>query len=150
MSFAEILLRLGVTFVSWLVIYMHLIMLFAGRYAQCPDTNAWRVSLVSAVFAFGASFAVNYGHGVHGSASTFRYFALPLAVLVPWAAWVCLPYFAGTTVAETGLCEVLSGMKIGTQVSAWQRAWAPVQLLVLGAIALNAWKAWASKPQDIT
>ncbi len=148
MSFAEIVLRLGVSFVSWLVIYMHLIMLFVVRYAQCPDTNAWRVSLVSAVFAGGGALALRYGHGVQGSGAAFRYFALPLAVLVPWAAWICLPYLSGTTLGEAGLCEILTGVEDETIIRTWQRLWAPIQLFVLAVLAFNAWYAWADKPQD--
>jgi len=147
MSFAEIVLRLGVTFVSWLVIYMHMIMLSVTRYAQCPDTNAWRVSFVSAVFAGVAAFALRYGHGVRGSAAAFRYFTLPLLVLIPVGIWTCMPYFFGTTVGDAGLCEVLTSADSSAAISTWERAWAPAQALVLIVLAVNAWRAWADKPQ---
>ncbi|NNF51323.1 MAG: hypothetical protein HKN59_02685 [Gammaproteobacteria bacterium] len=147
MSFAEIVLRLGVTFVSWLVIYMHMIMLLVVGYAQCPDTSAWRVSLVSAAFAGGAAFALRYGHGVHGSTTAFRYFALPLIILIPLAAWNCLPYFAGTTLGDAGLCAVLTGINGSERISDWERAWAPAQVVVLAVLAFNGWRAWADKPQ---
>lgn len=149
MSFAEIVLRLGVTFVSWLVIYMHLIMLFVLRYAQCPDTSAWRVSLVSAVFTGAAALGLRYGHAVEGAGSTLRYFALPLVLLLPWTIWICLPYLMGTSFTGTGLCAVLSGGTDPGEIPGWQRLWAPIQLLVLSLVGWQAWQAWSNKSPEL-
>lgn len=147
MTFAEVVLRIGVTFVAWLMLYMHLIMLTVVRFAQCPEVSAWRVSMFSGVLALGAAFALHYGHGVRGLSSVFRYFALPLALLVPWAAWIILPYLTGTSFGATHPCDVLLAAQTGLVATGWQRAWAPVQLAVLLAIAVSGWRAWSDSPQ---
>lgn len=149
MSFAEIVLRLGVTFVAWLVIYMHLIMLLVLRFAQCPEVSAWRVTLVSGAFAFGGALALTYGHGVRGAAAAFRNFALPLIVILPWATWVCLPFLSGTTFGGNALCAVLQDTGTSTASQPWQKVWAPAQLVVLAIIAVSAWRAWTEKPQSL-
>ena len=148
MSFAEIILRVGITFVSWLVIYMHIIVVLVVPYGQCPDASAWRVSMVSGLFALGAAFAIRYGHSIRGMRSAFRYFALPLLPLVPWSAWIVLPYLIGSTFGGSSVCNILLGEDSGLSAVSWQRAWAPVQLAVLAAISFHAWRTWTDKPQD--
>ena len=144
MSFAEVVLRIGVTFVSWLMIYMHLLMMLVLRVAQCPDgdVSPWQVTMVTGVLAIGSAFAALYGHGVRGMGSVFRYFALPLIILVPWAMWLSLPYLTGTTFGTLSVCDVRLSEASSLAVSGWQRSWAPMQLIVLATIATNGWRAW--------
>ena len=144
MSFAELVLRIGVTFVSWVMLYMHLLMMLVVRLAQCPggDVSPWQVTLMTGAMAFGSSFALLYGHGVRGMRDVFRYFALPLLVLVPWSLWLSLPYLTGTTFGTLGVCEVRLAEISGAGAVGWQRVWAPVQLIVLLAIAVNGWRVW--------
>lgn len=144
MSFAEVILRVGVTLVSWMMIYMHLVMMLILRVAQCPggDTSPWKVTLITGVLAAGSSFAALYGHGARGMGEVFRYFALPLLVLVPWAAWLTLPYLTGATFGTLGMCDVRLGEVSGSAVAGWQRGWAPLQLVVFAALAANGVRAW--------
>lgn len=150
MSFAELVLRLGVTFVSWMMIYMHFIMLLSVGAAPCngADVAAWKVSLFTALLALGAAFSVTYSHAIPGMARTFRYFALPLLILLPWAAWLTLPYLSGTTFGTLDVCAVTIGAESAQPIPGWQRAWAPVQLAVLGALAVGGWRAWKPVTQS--
>lgn len=146
MSFAELILRLGVTFVAWMMIYMHLVLLLSVRAAPCSPTDftAWKVSLFTGLLALGAAFSVTYAHAVPGMARTFRYFSLPMLILLPWAAWITLPYLSATTLGSLDLCAVTMSSDSSTPINGWQRAWAPVQLGVLVALAVGGWRAWGS------
>lgn len=149
MSFAEIVLRLGVSFVAWMMIFMHMIMVLVIRLAPCSDgdVSPWQVSLVTALLALGAAAALPYGNGVKGMAGVFRYFALPLAVLLPWAAWIVWPYVAGTLVAGAEVCAIATGATSKTSAPTWQRAWPAIQLVVLCVLAFSGWRAWAQGDQ---
>lgn len=144
MSFAELILRIGVTFVSWMMIYMHLVMMLVVRIGQCPggDVSPWQVTMVTGILAFGSSFTALYGHGVSGMKDVFRYFTLPLIVLLPWAMWLSLPYLTETTFGALHVCDVRLAQASGMTVPGWQRIWAPLQLAVLLTIAINGWRAW--------
>ena len=85
MSFAEIILRLGVAFVSWIIIYMNFIGLLVVRIAECPggDVGPWVMSFVTGLLATGTAVSLPYGHGLRGAAAA-RYLALPLLVLLPF------------------------------------------------------------------
>ncbi len=144
MSFAEIVLRIGVTFVSWMMIYMHLVMLLVVSIAPCDggDASPWQVTLFTGLLAFGGSFTSLYVHGVRGMGAVFRYFALPLVVLAPWAVWIILPYLSGTTFDGLSACGVRLAETDAVAAAGWQRIWAPMQLIVLAALAFNGWRGW--------
>ncbi len=150
MSFAEIVLRLGVSFVAWMMLFMHFVMVLVIRLAPCTDgdVSPWRVSLVTALLALGAAAALPYGNGVKGMAGVFRYFALPLAVLVPWAAWIVWPYVPGTLLAGTEVCAIATNAAAETGAPTWQRAWPAVQLVVLGVVGFSGWRAWKQGAQE--
>lgn len=149
MSFAEIILRLGVSFVAWMMIFMHLIMVLVIRLAPCTggDTGPWQVSLATAGLAIAAAMALPYGNGVQGMASVFRYFALPMALLVPWGIWIIWPYLGGTTFAAYEVCDVATLDSTVDPAPGWQRLWAPVQLLGLLIIGFASWRAWRQGAQ---
>lgn len=143
MSFAEIVLRLGVAFVSWIIIYMNFVALLVVRIAECPggDTAPWMMSLVTGLLAVGAAFALPYGHQLKG-ADAARHIALPLLLLLPFAIWVLLPYLVGTTLEGRTVCDVRLAMSSGELATGWQRAWAPLQLAAVAAIGFNGWRVW--------
>lgn len=139
MRFAEVILRVGVALVSWMMIYMHLIMVLVARFAPCAEGQfgPWKVSMVSAVFALAAILAIPFGHGLKGVQGVFRFFALPLLFMLPWAAWTILPVLSAATFGEADLCGGLD-----MTVPAWQRLWAPLQLVLIGVLGFTGWRAW--------
>ncbi len=140
MSFAEVVLRLGVAFVAWLVVYMHFVMIFAVQIARCPngDTGAWLVSLISAVMTIGASFLTGFGRPVPGIGDSLRGMAAPLLLLVPWAAWVVAPFFVPMTFDGIGPCAFVLPDEYSGSPGAWTRWWAPVQIVTLVLLSVNS------------
>jgi len=147
-SFAEIVLRLGVAFVGWIVIYMHLIGMLVVRIARCPgsDMSPWKMTMATALLTLALSFALTYGHRLRGANELARYTALPLLPLLPWAVLVSLPYLTGTTFGTHNVCDVRLAMSSGVMPAGWERAWAPLQLAALVAIAINGWRVWRLDP----
>ncbi|MBT8135554.1 MAG: hypothetical protein KJO54_00940 [Gammaproteobacteria bacterium] len=143
MSFAEIVLRLGVAFVSWIIIYLNFIALLVVKIAECPggDVAPWTMSFATGLLTIGAALTLPYGHALKGAAAV-RFIAVPLLVLLPFALWVILPYLAGTTIDAQVVCDVSKAMSSGNEAAGWQRAWAPLQLAAVIAVAVNGWRIW--------
>ena len=140
MSFAEVVLCLGVAFVAWLVVYMHFVMMFAVQIARCPngDTGPWLVSLISAVMTIGASFLTAMGSKVPGVGHSLRGMAVPLLLLVPWAGWVVWPFVMPMTIAGIGPCAVILPDEYSGGAGPWTRWWAPVQIVTLVLLTVNS------------
>lgn len=138
---SEILLRLACGLVGWLLVFSHGLILAVLPVATCDD-ELFATSLVFAGFA-ALSAAWLLPAALEWRAQ-LRWCALPAAALWAWAVWGAWPLLPETTLGGVDACQVLAG-RTGTdagRVPLLQRAWAPLQLLVLGACGRQALRYW--------
>jgi hypothetical protein len=143
MGLGEFVLRLGASLVAWLVVHAHLVWLATLLALGCgPDGDQlWRLLLGSAPVAGGFSCLFGAVRAVPGLASSLRWLALPLVVLVPAGLVAAHDAFATATLGGRALCAE-------APAALWERLWAPVQfgaLAVIASMALRAWLAGAAE-----
>ena len=148
MSFAEILLRLGCLLVGWILLGVHGLVLSVIPSLECASSgDGWLAALVLGVPAAGVPLLFRYGSGLRDMAATVRWLALPYAGLLVLAARPVFDAFSGTTLAGGPLCAAAPGeMLLG---AGWlARAWAPLQLLLLAALAWAALRLFLTARAD--
>ncbi len=150
MSFAEIVLRLGVAVGGWLIFIAHALTILALRHAACDPASASAIpgtaflAILSALALAGVGLGLPWRTGI-------RWLALLGLVLASFAAWRVAPAVAATTIGGDGLCragEKANGPAAGdtrptvpqSEASAtdFERLWPLLQLGVFGAGALQA------------
>ena len=138
---AEVFLRVGVTLVSWIMCYAHTLMLAVLPRTDCSESNAglWEPTFYLAPLTALAVWALGYGHNLREVA---RWLTVPLILFAVLALLGTFPYLSHTTVNAHPACSLLNPAFTGTVVPGWQRAWAPVQLLVLLGIGWRVIQYW--------
>lgn len=140
-SAAELFLKGGSSLVGWIIAYVHLLMVAVVRVAQCGEgtSDPWFATLLTAVIAVPAIFMIPMGLFMRPG---LRWLALPLVVLALLALVAVLPYIEGTTMAGAAPCGVSGGGTGYVQATGWQRAWAPLQLILIAALGFSASLFW--------
>ncbi len=139
MSTIEVLLKLGISIVAWMVIYAHCIWAATLGVAGCDaDGDAlWLLLLIFAPFTLGFSFSLSASTQLPEVHGIIKYLALPLVVLIPLAA---LPVWTTMQIATIGTAAICGD---GAQAS-WHAWWAPVQIFTLLTVTVMAWRAWTA------
>ena len=135
MSLAEVFLRVGCALVGWIVAFGHLVLVAVIPAVDCAAPgDPW---LVTSATAVPAVFAIGLLRTSDFLASGLRWLGLPLLLLAAVALRAVLPDLA-TTLGGTDPC----GFVAAGELPLWRRAWAPVQLLVLGGLLWSALRLW--------
>jgi len=146
MRLAEVFLRIGSALSAWLMAYAHCLWLAVVPQAICGGSasDPWAATFGLALPAFLLAFVIPVGYRTPGVGNILRWFGAPLLLLIPLAARAVLSAFQRATLDGEPLC-MQPGAGPG---GGWEPFWAPVQLTVLGAIALAAMMGWRrpSKP----
>jgi len=139
---SEIFLRLACGLVGWLLVLSHGLLLAVVPVASC-NRELFATTLVFAGFA--AISAVWLLPAALRFREHLRWSALPAVGLWAWAAWSAWPLLTATTLAGLDACQALAGAPSGEARPATllERAWAPLQLLVVAACGRQALRYWA-------
>lgn len=142
---AEVFLRVGVTLVSWIMCYAHTLMLAVLPQTDCSETNAglWEPTFYLAPLTVLAVWALGFGHNLRDVA---RWLTIPLILFTVLAFLGTLPYLTHTTLNAEPACSLLNPDFTESFVPAWQRAWAPLQVLVLLGIGWRVFQYWRTSP----
>jgi len=142
MSLAEVFLRIGSSLSAWLMAYAHCLWLAVLPQAICGGKagDPWAATLGLALPTFVLAFVIPVGRRTPGIGHILRWFAAPLVLLIPLAARAVLSAFERSNLDGEPLCMQAGAAPGG----AWEPFWAPVQLVVLCAIALAAMIGWRS------
>ena len=137
MRLIEVLLRLGVSLVGWMIIYTHCVWTGTLTATGCgADGDAlWRLLLGFAPITIGFCLLLNVSAKLHSVHPTLRWLAAPLVFFIPAALWAIWPTFVGATLEGQSICP-------GDPVMAWHFWWAPAQLAVFGIILWSVWRVW--------
>ena len=139
MSFSQVVLRIGTSLVSWLVLFAYGIWLSVVDTAGCTDGNElFALLLGAAPFAVGAAVAVRATRPFADIHRMLRWGLLPLAILLVSSLPEIWTYIQSVTHGGLGFCGPSTQAK-------WEPWWAPTQMiaigLVLGILALDFLKA---------
>lgn len=141
MRFSEVLLRLGVSLVGWLVLYTHFLWLaVAGKVGCGPDGDeVFRVLLGLVPLTIGCALLIRASRTLGDVHRSLRWAGLPLLVLLPFdliAVWQVgeSVYFAQGSICADGPAAV------------WERLWAPAQLLALIVVLVIVSQMWRVQP----
>jgi len=77
--------------------------------------------------------------------SKFRWFSIPLLVIVPYCGLFAGKFLIGTSLQGHHLCSTLTGDLTGFdgyERSSWEPMWAPLQLALLAGYAWLAISSW--------
>jgi hypothetical protein len=133
---AEIILRLGCALVGWLLLFAHGILLGVVPVADCTP-ELWRATLLFALLGGLAAAILPVGLPWR---ATLRWLALPALPLLGAGALLAVRLWDG--VSGAALCDVLAEAEEPLSGEPWQRAWAPIQLAVTLACAVQALRFW--------
>ena len=132
----DLLLRIGCTLVAWMVIYAHLLWVAVLPNTGCTDGDAlWRLTLGFAPIAVGFSLLLRAVHVLPEIYATTRYFALPAGLLILLAAKAVVATLTDSTLGQASICGI-------EPTPGWHAWWAPVQIAVLSALAVQCWRSW--------
>jgi len=141
MRLGELVFRAAAGLGAFLVGIAHCLLLAVIPRMGCatPDNDPYFAS-----FALGLPLGVLIALASAGLRfrSLLRWFTLPLALLVPLAVRAVLPYLDEAALAGMHVCSATRGWAAATDVTAWHRAWAPVQLCLLLALSVQAARYW--------
>jgi hypothetical protein len=152
MSFAEIILRIGVAVGGWLIFIGNMLVIGVLRYADCEPGNdeMWRGTLFFGLLS-GAAVAAS-GLGLRWR-KDLRVVAVLAVLLFLYALPVIAAGLHETTLGGKTLCSVAgqTPQSVGLAESAptlVEKIWAPAQLIV-GLIAMaQAWRFLRSGPES--
>lgn len=137
MRFSEVLLKLGVSLVAWIVLYAHILWLaVAGKVGCGPDGDeVFRVLLGLAPLSILCAFLLRSSRALGDVHQTLRWLGVPLLLLSPLALKAI--WQVGTTVhgANQGVCNDGSP-------ALWETLWVPAQSITLLVIALAMIRMW--------
>ena len=130
MRFAEVILRVGVGLVAWMLLYAHVLWLAALRNIGCgPDGSEIHAVLTGlAPLTIAAAFLIRASRPLAEVHSMLRWFAIPLALLMPLAAWSIVDVFRTVNLGGLAICSASDPV-------VWHHMWAPVQAAVLILVA---------------
>lgn len=143
MRFAEILLRLGLSLVAWMIVYAYFLWLTVLHLVGCaPDgPEMYRVLLGGAPFAAGTSLLLRSTRPLLDVHRILRWLAIPLVLLLP--------------LILRNIADVLIRVKLGTgslcdfeASAAWHAWWAPLQLVALAVVIYKVVDVWRSVEKD--
>lgn len=137
MSFADLILRLGVALGGWLIFIGYGLVLSVLDQADCDPASdvRWRGTLFFAALAgtavAGLGLGLNWRHHL-------RWLAVPGIALAAYALRLVLPAIAGTTMGGESLCAISSSLPAGVELAHFEatsieRAWPIAQAVVLVA-----------------
>ena len=125
MSFSQVVLRIGTSLVSWLVLFAYGIWLSVVDTAGCTDVNElFALLLGAAPFAVGAAVAVRATRPFADIHRMLRWGLLPLAILLILSAPAVWDHLQQVTLDGAGFCTQQSQ-------AAWEPWWAPVQVIAM-------------------
>lgn len=144
MSFAEIILRIGLAIGGWLIFIGNMLLVGVMRYADCEPGNEsiWRGTLFLGVLGGGAVWASSYGMPWR---SELKFVAIIGALFALYAAPVIGHGLIATTLGGESLCIVAGQTPGGVDLadfapSLTERIW-PVAQTVIGLVGLlQAWR----------
>lgn len=141
MRFSEVLLRLGVSLVSWLVLYTHFLWLaVAGKVGCGPDGDeVFRVLLGLVPLTVGCALLLRASRPLGDVHRSLRWAGLPLIVLLPFgliAVWQVgeIVYLGQQSICADGPAAI------------WERLWVPAQLLALIVAMAIMSQMWRYQP----
>lgn len=154
MSFAEIVLRVGLAVGGWLILIGNMLLVGVLRFADCDPTTdeMWRGTLFFGVLA-GAAIAAS-GLGLRWK-KELRFVAAIGGLLSLYAAPVILAGLVETTIGGAALCSIAGQTPPGVDLSEYtptqiETIWAPTQLLVALIAAFQAWRFWRGDAAPVT
>ena len=137
MRFSEVLLKLGVSLVSWIVLYAHILWLaVAGKLGCGPDGDeVFRVLLGLVPLTLICIVLLRATRSLGDVHRILLWASVPLLLLSP---------FALKAVAMVASSVYLQGRSIcsASQPSLWEQIWSPGQLLVLVFAAVVIVRMW--------
>lgn len=135
MTFAELVLRLGVALVAWMLLIAYFLWLAALNASGCDaDGDAlWRLLLACAPLAALVSPLVGATRPIDDVHRILRWGWVPLALLAPLALAAVWPTWQRATLIGLAVCG-------DGAAPAWQVWWAPVQALAMTAIGIVVWR----------
>ena len=138
MNLIELLLRLGCNLVAWIVVYTHCLWLATLRItgSEALSDEFWRLLLGFAPVAIGFSFLLSAMNKMPEIARILRVLGIPMAVLLPLAAWPVISALKTSTFGSSPLW--------GIEIVGWHAWWAPVQLISLVVIAFAIIRVWVT------
>ncbi len=139
MRIIEVLLRLGVSLVAWMVIYTHCVWTGTLNVTGCgADGDAlWRLLMGFAPFTVLFCLLLNVSAKLVEVHRILRWLAVPLAVFLPVALYATWPWFVHATLDDKAICS-------DSAANTWHVWWAPLQFAVFGLIAWSVWRVWRS------
>lgn len=144
MSIGEIFFRIVATLGGWIILSTHiLLVLLVPRAVVEEDGALWLGTLVFGLVSIGAAVVVELGLRWR---DIIRWITIPAALMLPFALWATLPYVTGTTFSGLGASAVHAGLETGPAATIAERAWAPVQIVALGAAGVQGIRVWLRPP----
>ena len=137
MRFAEVFLRLGSALVAWMVIYAHVLWLAVlFRLACGPDGDEMHKLLLGlAPITIGMAFVLQATRPFSEIHRMLRWLGVPLALLSPFVARSIWQATDAVIINESAFCA-------NVPPSAWQIAWAPVQIVTMAIVLLMVLRMW--------
>ena len=144
MRFSEVLLKLGVSLVSWIVLYAHILWLaVAGKVGCGPDGDeVFRVLLGLVPLTLLCTWLLKATRSLGEVHRTLLWASLPLLLLSPFAMKAVAMVASGVNLHGRSICTA-------ELPSWWEQIWAPAQLLVLvfaAIIIVRMWRFQDKKP----
>jgi hypothetical protein len=142
MRFAEVFLRLGTSFVAWMMLYAYVLWLAAVYVIACgPDGDEMhRLLLGMAPFVCGFALLLNVTHTFDEIHSMLRWLGVPLFLLLPFALRSVWNIFQSVNLNAEAICS-------DQMLSTWQYIWAPLQLFTLLFVIYMVVRVWRSVAQ---
>lgn len=139
MRFAEVLLKLGVSLVGWIVVYAHILWLaVAGKVACGPDGDeVFRVLLGLSPLTLVCIWLLRASRSLGDVHRTLLWASLPLLLLSPFALKAFAMVAASVNLHGRSICGP-------GPPALWEQIWAPAQLLVLTIAAVVIVRMWRS------
>jgi hypothetical protein len=147
MRLAEVLMRVGVALVGFMVGFAHCLLLLVVPRISCdiPNNDPFVASLALGIALVPLLAISQSGHPFRAS---LRWLTLPFLALVPLAAIAVWPYVSAEAIAEIQRCSASAALTDDPTPAGWQRYWAPFQLGVLGLLALQTLRYWRTPAPD--
>ena len=148
MSFAEIILRVGVSVGGWLIFIGLALTLAVIPEADChPNSNElWRGTFLFGLLGFAGLLCVGQGFQWRES---LRWFAVPAVGLALYAGYFILPALTETSLNGESLCFIANS-KVpsleGYAATTVERLWPVLQLTVLGLGVAQSIRYWRLPP----
>lgn len=144
MSFAEIILRVGVSVGGWLIyISLALVLAVVPRATCDPTTDEfWRGTFFFGLLALAGLFCIGQGFQWRES---LRWFAVPAVGLSLYAGYVIFPGLTATSLNGESLCFIANPnvpTLDGYEATTIERLWPVMQLVVLGIGVVQSLRYW--------